>query len=73
MFCGGEAEIWSIVGHNVHANVGRSQEGGTPLLRYGWLINQYDFEHFGKDDTGLGRWVVMVFQGSNNIVTRDLR
>ena len=33
------------------------------MLLYGPLVDQYDFEHSGKDDTGLGRWVVIVFQG----------
>jgi len=61
MFNGGETEIRTQVGHNVHKNVGRTQQGGTGLLLYGPLINQYDFEASGKDDTGLGRWVVMVF------------
>ena len=54
MFRGGEAEIRSVAGHNVHENVGRSQEGGTSLLCYGPLIEQYDFKNTGKDDTGLG-------------------
>ena len=40
------------------------------MLLYGALINQYDFEASGKDDTGLGRWVVMVFRGSEGITTR---
>ena len=46
------------------------QQGGTSLLLYGQLIDQYDFEASGKDDTGLGRWVVMAFRGSEGIVTR---
>ena len=60
MFNGGEAEIRTICGHNVHENVGRTQQGGTSLMLYGPLIDQYDFEASGKDDAGLGRWVVMV-------------
>ena len=70
MFNGGEAEIRTVTGHNVHENVGRTQQGGTSLLLFGSLIDQYDFEESGKDDTGLGRWVVMVFRGSDNITTR---
>ena len=46
------------------------QQGGTSLLLFGSLIDQYNFEESGKDDTGLGRWVVMTFQGSDGIVTR---
>ena len=70
MFQGGESEIRSVGAHNVHENIGRTQEGGTALLLYGPLIEQYDFEHSGKEDTGLGRWVVMVFRGSEGIITR---
>ena len=67
---GGEAEIRSIAAHNVHENVGRDQEGGKSMLLNVPLVDQYDFEHSGKDDTGLGRWVVMVFQGFEGIKTR---
>ena len=70
MFNGGEAEIRTQTGHNKHENVGRQQQGGTSLLLFGSLIDQYNFEDSGKDGTGLGRWVVMTFQGSENIVTR---
>ena len=70
MFHGGEAEIRSIIGHNVHENVARRQQGGTSLLLYGGLIDYYDFEGSGKDATGLGRWVHMALRGSEGIVTR---
>ena len=70
MFNGGEAEIRTQTGHNKHLNIGRQQQGGTSLLLFGPLIDQYDFENSGKDDTGLGRWVVMTFVGSDGIVTR---
>jgi len=70
LFRGGEAEIRSVTGHNTHENVARFQEGGTSLMLFGPLIGQYDFEHSGKDETGLGRWVVMVLQGSDGIKTR---
>ena len=59
-----------MVAHNVHENAGRIQEGGTSLLLYGPLVDQYDFEHSGNDDTGLGRWAVMVLRGSDQITTR---
>ena len=55
MFWGGEVDIRSISAHNVHENVGRVQEGGTSMLLYGMFVDQYDFKHSGKDDTGLGR------------------
>ena len=70
MFNGGEAEIRTLLGHNVHENVGRTQQGGTGLLLYGPLTAQYDHEASGKDDSGLGRWVVMVLRGSDGITTR---
>ena len=40
------------------------------MLLYEPFVKQYDFEHSGNDDTGIGRWVVMVFQGSEGIKTR---
>ena len=42
------------------------------MLIYGPLVDQYELEHSGKDDTGLGRWVVMVFQVPKGIKTRIL-
>ena len=55
-FEGGEADIRSVVAHNVHENIGRLQEGGTNMLLFGSLIQQFSVDHSGKDDTGLGRW-----------------
>ena len=65
-----EEDILSIAAHNVQGIIGRVQEGGTIMLLYVPLGDQYYFEHSDKDDTGLGRWVVMVFQGSEGIKTR---
>ena len=56
LFRGGEADIRSVVAHNVHKKLGRIQEGGTSMLMFGSLIQQFDVDHSGKDDTGLGRW-----------------
>ena len=71
MFNGGEAEIRSVVGGNTHEKGGsKVQQGGTGMLLYGGLIDQYDFEASGKDETGLGRWVHMVLQGEDGIRTR---
>ena len=69
MFNEGEAEIRTQTRHNVHENVGRRQIGVTSLLLYGPLIEQYTFEASVKDDTGLGRWVVMTLQGSDGVTT----
>ena len=70
MFRGGEANIRSMEAHNVYENVGRVKEGGTRMILYGPLLDQYDFEQSGKYDKGLGRWVVMVFQAPEGIITR---
>jgi hypothetical protein len=65
LFKGGEADIQSIVAHNVHKNVGRVQQGGTSLLLFGHLTKQLDQNKSGKDETGLGRWSVTTLQGDN--------
>ena len=70
LFRGGGADIISVVAHNVHENVGRVQEGGMSMLLFGSLIQQFDVDHSGKDDTGLGRWCYMTFCGSEVINTR---
>ena len=39
MFNGGECEVRSVAGHNVHEKEGgRTQEGGTSMLLFGPLI-----------------------------------
>ena len=70
LFRGGEADIRSVVAHNVHENVGTVQEGGTSMILFRSLIQQFDVDHSGKDDTGLGRWCYMTFCGSEGIKTR---
>jgi hypothetical protein len=72
LFQGGEAEVRSVAAHNRHEGmaVGRRQEGGTAALVFGQLVEQYDFESSGRDELGLGRWVVLVFRGSHELVTR---
>ena len=53
MFNRGECEIRSVAGHNVHENkCGRVQQGGTGILLYGFLIDQYNFEALGKTKEG---------------------
>ena len=71
MFNGGECEVRSVAGHNVYEKKGgRVQQGGTGILLYGSLINQYNFEASGKDNTGLVRWVSMVLQGADGMIMR---
>ena len=49
--------------YNVHENIGQTQQGGTSLLLFGHLTEQLDHNKSGKDDTGLGRWLVTTLQG----------
>ena len=71
MFNGGECEVRSVAGHNVHEKqCGRVQQEGTAMMLYGPLIEQFDFKSSGKDNTGLGRWVYMTLQRGDGIVTR---
>jgi hypothetical protein len=60
---GGEAEICSILAHNVHKNIGWCQQGRTSLMLFGPLIEQLNMDQSGKDIFGLGRWMVMTLQG----------
>ena len=69
LFKGGEAEIKLIVAHNTHEDVGRVQEGGTAMLAFGQLTQHVDLAP-RKDETGLGRWVVMTLRGAEGFVTR---
>ena len=64
MFKGGNVDVKAQVGHNTHENVSKVQEGGTVLLLYGTLVDQYDWEASSnsKDPTGLGRWVKGVME-----------
>ena len=70
LFNGGEADIRSVVAHNVHENVGKIQEGGTSMLMFGPITEYLDMSEGGKDESGLGRWVVMTLRGSDNTTTR---
>ena len=70
LFNGGEADVRSVVGHNVHENVSRIQQGGTSLLLFGDLVQHLDMEQSGCDDSGLGRWSVMTLTGEDGFKTR---
>ena len=71
MFNGGECEVRSVAGHNAHEKqCGRVQQGGTAMMLYGPLIEQFDFKSSGKDNTGLGRLVYMTLRRGDGIVTR---
>ena len=64
IFQGGEADVRSVVAHNVHegGKVGRAQEGGTGILMFGQLTEHVDMPNSGKDESGLGRWSMMVIK-----------
>ena len=62
LFRGGEAEVRSVVAHNVHENVGRAQEGGTCVMAFGAITEKVKADQTAKDGTGLGRWTVMTFR-----------
>ena len=65
LFKGGEADVRSVVAHNVHESegIGRTQEGGTGLLMFGLLTEYLDMPGSEKDATGLGRWTTMLLKG----------
>jgi hypothetical protein len=69
MFNGGETELRAIASHNRNKDAGKFQEGGTAMMVYGNLIQQFDPEESGQDDLGLGRWTYMLFCGTNTTVT----
>jgi hypothetical protein len=58
MFNGEETELRAIVSNNVHKEVGKFQEGGTAMMTYGDLIQQFDPEGSGHNNLGLGGWTV---------------
>ena len=70
LFRGGEAELRTITAHNVHENVNRVQEGGTAMMLFGPMIQHLESEGTIKDETGLGRWVVMTLTGHQGFTTR---
>ena len=47
LFRCGEADIRSVVAHNIHKNLSKLQEVGTSMLLFGPLIQLLDFEHSG--------------------------
>jgi hypothetical protein len=70
VFGGEEADVRSIVAHNVHEKIGRVQERGTSMLMFGPLIEYLDMSEGGKDVKGLGCWVVMTLKGGNGTIPR---
>ena len=69
MFNGGKIDIRAIAAHNVNENVGRVQEGGTAMLSFGNLMDQFDANRSGQDELGLERWTFMILAGSDGVIT----
>jgi hypothetical protein len=65
LFRGGEAVIQSLVSHNIHKNICKTQEGGTSLLMFGPTTDYLDRTTEKRDVSGLRRWSVMTFRGVN--------
>jgi hypothetical protein len=65
LFKGGEADVRSVVAHNVHEaeGIGRIQEGGTSLVMFGQITEYIDVPSSEKDVTGLSRWTTMLLKG----------
>jgi hypothetical protein len=49
VFKGGEADIQSMVVHNVHKDFGHVQEGGTSLMAFGNVTEYLFHDQPGKD------------------------
>ena len=69
MFNGGQTDIRYIAARNANENVGRVQEGGTEMLAFSNLMDQFGSDGLGRDELGLGRWTFMRFAGSDGVVT----
>ncbi len=52
MFNGGETELRAIAAHNVNKVTGKFQEGGTAMLVFGNLIEQFAPEGSEQDNLG---------------------
>jgi len=69
LFNGGEAEVRVVNGFNTHENVGKIQEGGTAVLTFGSLNEQWDNMNSGSDVLGLGRFSYSRFVGEDGRAT----
>ncbi len=70
LFNGGETDLRVIAAQNVNKDTGKFQEGGTAMLVFGDLIEQFDPEGLGRDDLGLRWWTFMKFTGGEGVVTQ---
>ena len=58
----------TVTSHNIHANYGVNQRGGTCSAAVGQLAHRVS--KTGKDESGLGRWVWIEFAGREEYATR---
>ncbi len=70
MLNGGETELRAIAAHNINEDGEKFQEGGTAMLAFGDLIEQFDPDSSGRDNLGVGWWTFMKFTGGEGGVTR---
>ena len=63
-----DTDIRTITAHNKHGHHGRRQWGGTAIMSFGDAAAATVSS--GKDESGLGRWSWMLFQGAHNNKTR---
>lgn len=71
LFQGGETDLRAVASHNAHETTEEAiLEGGTSLMVYGGLNDQYDPDRSGKDESSLGRWTTMCFRGTDGFTTR---
>ena len=63
-----ETPIQTATAHNTHGHHGRRQWGGTGILAFGEAAAARVSS--GKDESGLGRWSWILFQGANDHKTR---
>ncbi len=60
----------AVASNNANEETGKFQEGGTALITYGNMIQQFDSEGSGCDDLDLGRWTYMRFIGDDKLITQ---
>ena len=63
LFQRADEDVRLVTAYNSHENVAPGQEGGSGLLIFGPLIDQLDMKSSGNDESGLGRWSMIVVKG----------
>eukprot|EP00957_Ditylum_brightwellii_P167726 12768832-Ditylum_brightwellii.AAC.1 len=63
-----EVVLKTTAAHNLHEDLNFHQEGGTAIMAFDYVTN-YVMSR-GPDPSSLGRWVTMLFTGTNGVKTR---